>query len=127
MIRSRDTPIRVAVVGSCATARIPRPNFVRLTNVSVAKARTSADPTMTSVMLVTVAPKMLKALAGLHQDDRLLRVGPPSETGWPVSVVAIPWVSCGRMKCTNSWSTNDAPIAVIRKTSDGALRFRSGR
>ena len=30
MTRSRETPIRVAVVGSWATARIPRPNLVRL-------------------------------------------------------------------------------------------------
>ena len=30
MTRSRETPISVAVVGSWATARMPRPNFVRL-------------------------------------------------------------------------------------------------
>ncbi|CPU31483.1 Uncharacterised protein [Mycobacteroides abscessus] len=28
MMRSRETPISVAVVESCATARMPRPNLV---------------------------------------------------------------------------------------------------
>ena len=58
MMRSRETPIRVAVVGSCATARIPRPNFVRLIAMSVSRASTKAATTITMVMLETDAPKM---------------------------------------------------------------------
>ena len=57
--RSRDTPISVAVVGSWATARMPRPNFVRLTNTSVATASTIAETMMIKVMLVTIAPKIV--------------------------------------------------------------------
>ena len=56
MMRSRDTPIRVAVFGSWATARIPRPNLVRLIAMSVSSASTVAATTMTMVMLVTEAP-----------------------------------------------------------------------
>ena len=57
MIRSRETPISVAVVGSWATARMPRPNLVRLMTMSVSRAKMSADAMITSVTLVTLAPK----------------------------------------------------------------------
>ena len=56
MTRSRETPINVAVLGSWATARIPRPNLVRLITTSVSTASTRAAATITSVMLVTDAP-----------------------------------------------------------------------
>ncbi len=59
MMRSRDTPISVAVFGSWATARMPRPNFVRLIARSVSTARTNAAAMMTRVTLETVAPKIV--------------------------------------------------------------------
>ena len=64
MMRSRETPISVAVVGSCATARMPRPNFVRLIAMSVSRAKTNADTMITSVTLVTMAPKMVNCVFG---------------------------------------------------------------
>ena len=64
MMRSRDTPIRVAVVESWATARMPRPNLVRLMSTSVSRASTSAAPTITHVTLDTEAPKMWNWVLG---------------------------------------------------------------
>ena len=53
MMRSRETPISVAVVGSWATARMPRPNLVRLIAMSVSSASTSAATMITIVTLET--------------------------------------------------------------------------
>ena len=64
MMRSRDTPISVAVVGSWATARMPRPNFVRLIARSVSTAKISAAAMITRVTLETVAPKMVNCVLG---------------------------------------------------------------
>ncbi|OLT53243.1 hypothetical protein BJF88_12305 [Cellulosimicrobium sp. CUA-896] len=117
MTRSRETPMSVAVTGSCATARMPRPNLVRLMNRSVARARTSADRMMTSVTFVTGAPPIVNCTSGCTSRIGCSALTPPSS----------PPVSRGSTKCTNSWSTNDMPIAVMRKTSAGAPRRRSGR
>ena len=70
MTRSRETPIRVAVVGSWATARMPRPNFVRLTNMSVPSDSTNAEIRMIRVMLVTEAPKIVNCSSRRDQPDR---------------------------------------------------------
>ena len=56
MTRSRETPIRVAVFGSWATARTPRPSLVRLSAMSVSNASTSAAPMMTIVVLEIATP-----------------------------------------------------------------------
>ena len=64
MTRSRETPIRVAVVESWATARMPRPNLVRLISTSVSSANTSAEPTITQVTFDTDAPKMWNWVLG---------------------------------------------------------------
>ncbi|MNW54477.1 hypothetical protein D3C74_320790 [compost metagenome] len=113
MMRSRETPMSVAVTGSCATARMPRPNLVRLMNMSVARARIRAEKMMMSVTLVTLAPKIWNWTSSRMGCSAFT---PPSS----------PPVRAGSTKCTNSWMTNEAPIAVMRKTSDGAPRLRSG-
>jgi len=117
MIRSRETPMSVAVTGSWATARIPRPNFVRLMNMSVASARTSAETMMMIVTLVTFAVKSVNWVSGTTS-----RMG-----CWALTPPRVSPVRRGSTKCTNSCRTNDAPIAVMRNTRGCAPRLRSGR
>ena len=74
MIRSRDTPINVAVIGSCATARMPRPNFVRLIARSVSSAKISAADDDDQRDVGDVGTEDGELRLRLHQDDRLLRV-----------------------------------------------------
>ncbi|STZ74099.1 Uncharacterised protein [Mycolicibacterium fortuitum] len=121
MIRSRETPINVAVVGSCATARMPRPNFVRLMAMSVRIATTSAAPMTTRVTLVMIASNFVPSnkvnwTAGFTRTMGCCALLPP-----------YPFSSFGNTKCTNSCRTNDMPIAVMRKVRARAFRLRSGR
>ena len=71
---------------------------------------------ITMVTLETVAPKIVNCVLGWTRMIGCCALLPP----YPLS-------SLGRTKCTNSCSTNDMPIAVIRKVRERALRLRSGR
>ena len=72
---------------------------------------------MIKVLLVTVPSPILKTLSCCTRMIGCCALRPPS----------LPPVKFGSTKWTNSWMTKSAPIAVIRKTRDGAFRFRRGR
>ena len=74
MTRSRDTPMRVAVTGSCATARMPRPNLVPLTNRSVTKASTRRRDDDDDLDVGDGGAEDVEDVDGLDEPDRLLRV-----------------------------------------------------
>ena len=116
MTRSRLTPISVAVVGSWATARMPRPNLVRLTNWSA-----------TTIMTSGRDDDELSTLRDLRAAEREHRLGLRPAGSAP----ALASRGCRRHprqhEDRSSWMTNEAPMAVMRKTSRGALRLRSGR
>ena len=108
MTRSRLTPISVAVAGSCATARMPRPSRLRFTNWSAMTNIAIDARMMMSCRFVTGAPKIVNTGAG--GSSRIVPSGfEPRQM---------------RMTC---WMANDAPIAVMRNARRGALRRRSGR
>ena len=108
MIRSLFTPMSVAVSGSCATARMPRPVRVRRMNQSVATIRSTDAITMISCWLFTIVPKT-------------------SKIGCATNMVTAGSAFAPRIRKIPYWMANEAPMAVMRNTRRGALRLRSGR
>ena len=108
MTRSRLTPISVAVAGSWATARTPRPSRVRFTKVSAAKNIAIEATMMMICRFVTGAPKI-------------------RNTGSGCSSRMVPSGLDPRKIRKSCWTTKDAPIAVMRNARRGALRRRNGR
>ena len=66
MTRSLLTPISVAVSGSWATARMPRPNLVRLMNWSVTTISTIAATKIVICWLSMIVPKTSNTGSGTN-------------------------------------------------------------
>ena len=80
-------PISAAVSGSCATARIPRPNRVRLTNMSSATSMSSADDHDEQRVRSTAArrrsrraPSASRSPAACRTAPRLVKMPTPSSS-----------------------------------------------
>lgn len=106
--RSWFTPIKVAVSGSWATDRMPRPKRVRLTNWSSNVINTIAEAKMTSCWSVIFTPKI-------------------ENTGLGTNIITAGSALGPRQMKNRYWMVNETPIAVIRKASGGAPFRRSGR
>ncbi len=123
MVRSFETPIRVAVSGSCATARMPRPVRLRRMNRSVPTMSSTAATTMMICWLVMIVPNTSKIGVGMNIVTAGCALPPPMELRKPRPGI-LPIL--GRMKMMY-WIAKETPIAVIRNARRGALRLRSGR
>ena len=74
MMRSRETPISVAVVGSWATARMPRPNLVRLIAMSVQHRQDERRGDDDQRDVGDRRAEDVELRLGLHQGDGLLGI-----------------------------------------------------